>query len=172
LSIAVFLMSLATFAPTRAQDKSKSKAQVGGATYQRVTDPVGQSTQETTKNDGTQQKSKPSATSGDGYVGSEVCITCHEDQNRRFKNTPMGRAVAKETLRSARKSRFQRTIRFPQDGPPWTPDRDPTITAPGPNLFALNGTNAATPYPMTVNRTHEVGFGSEIQAHQQPYTAA
>ena len=35
---------------------------------------------------------------------------------------------------------------------------DPTITAPGPNLFALNGTNAATPYPMTVNRTHEVAL--------------
>jgi MtrB/PioB family decaheme-associated outer membrane protein len=34
---------------------------------------------------------------------------------------------------------------------------DPTITAPGPNQFALIGTNAATPYPETVNRTHEVG---------------
>jgi hypothetical protein len=35
---------------------------------------------------------------------------------------------------------------------------DPTITAPGPNQFALKGTNAATPYPETVNRTHELAF--------------
>jgi hypothetical protein len=34
---------------------------------------------------------------------------------------------------------------------------DPTLTAPGPNQFTLIGTNAATPYPETVNRTHEVG---------------
>jgi hypothetical protein len=54
---------------------------------------AGQSTQETTRTDVTQQKTKPSAPSG-GYVGSDVCITCHEDQNRRFKNTPMGRAMA------------------------------------------------------------------------------
>src|SRR5215831_7591918 len=94
LSIAVVLMSLATFVPTSAQDKSKSKAQVGGATYQRVTDPADQSAQETTKNDGTRQETKPSASPGDGYVGTEVCIACHEDQNRRFKNTPMGRAMA------------------------------------------------------------------------------
>ena len=33
---------------------------------------------------------------------------------------------------------------------------DPTITAPGPNQFALTGTNAATPYPQTVSRTHDV----------------
>jgi len=28
-----------------------------------------------------------------GYVGSQVCITCHEDQNRRFKNTVMGKVM-------------------------------------------------------------------------------
>jgi len=33
---------------------------------------------------------------------------------------------------------------------------DPTITAPGPNFFTLNGTNSATNYPETVNRIHEV----------------
>ncbi len=33
---------------------------------------------------------------------------------------------------------------------------DPTITAAGPNQFTLTGTNAATPYPETVSRTHEV----------------
>jgi MtrB/PioB family decaheme-associated outer membrane protein len=33
---------------------------------------------------------------------------------------------------------------------------DPTVTAPGPNQFTLTGTNAATPYPQTVNRTHEL----------------
>ena len=31
--------------------------------------------------------------SGD-YVGSDTCITCHEDQNKRFKNTVMGKAFA------------------------------------------------------------------------------
>ncbi len=33
------------------------------------------------------------AASGD-YVGSDVCIGCHDDQNRRFKNTVMGKAFA------------------------------------------------------------------------------
>jgi 3D (Asp-Asp-Asp) domain-containing protein len=33
---------------------------------------------------------------------------------------------------------------------------DPTILT-GPNAFQLNGTNAATPYPETVERNHEVG---------------
>src|SRR5689334_2147846 len=28
------------------------------------------------------------------YVGNDVCITCHEDQNKRFKNTAMGKAFA------------------------------------------------------------------------------
>src|SRR5215471_12750957 len=28
-----------------------------------------------------------------GYAGSEVCITCHEDQDRRFKNTVMGKVM-------------------------------------------------------------------------------
>src|SRR5512141_2408619 len=28
------------------------------------------------------------------YVGDEVCITCHEDQVKRFKNTVMGKAFA------------------------------------------------------------------------------
>jgi len=35
---------------------------------------------------------------------------------------------------------------------------DQTITAPGPNQFVLIGGNAATPYPETVNRTHELAF--------------
>jgi DmsE family decaheme c-type cytochrome len=34
------------------------------------------------------------APSGD-YVGSEVCVTCHEDQQRRFKNTVMGKVMAR-----------------------------------------------------------------------------
>lgn len=33
------------------------------------------------------------APSGD-YVGSEMCITCHEDQQNRFKNTVMGKVMA------------------------------------------------------------------------------
>lgn len=28
------------------------------------------------------------------YVGADVCIGCHEDQNKRFKNTKMGKAFA------------------------------------------------------------------------------
>ena len=43
-----------------------------------------------------QEKAKPAAPSGGGgdYVGSETCVTCHQDQERRFKNTPMGKAFA------------------------------------------------------------------------------
>ena len=57
---------------------------------------AGQSTPEATNTHATQEKAKSAGPSGNagGYVGSEVCITCHEDQNRRFKNTPMGRAMA------------------------------------------------------------------------------
>jgi hypothetical protein len=42
-----------------------------------------------------QEKAKPPAPSaGDGdYVGSETCITCHQDQERRFKNTIMGKTM-------------------------------------------------------------------------------
>ncbi len=35
-----------------------------------------------------------SAKSGD-YVGSDTCVTCHDDQDRRFKKTVMGRIFAK-----------------------------------------------------------------------------
>jgi DmsE family decaheme c-type cytochrome len=43
-----------------------------------------------------QEKAKAAtAAQGDGdYVGSETCITCHEDQQRRFKNTIMGKVMA------------------------------------------------------------------------------
>src|SRR6266496_3007000 len=34
------------------------------------------------------------ATSGD-YVGTETCIGCHEDQQKRFKNTVMGKVFAR-----------------------------------------------------------------------------
>jgi len=41
-----------------------------------------------------QEKAAAAKKGGDGdYVGSETCITCHEDQNRRFKATPMGKAM-------------------------------------------------------------------------------
>src|SRR5437868_3452895 len=33
------------------------------------------------------------AADGD-YVGSDTCITCHEDQGKRFKGTVMGKAFA------------------------------------------------------------------------------
>ncbi len=31
---------------------------------------------------------------GAGYVGEEVCLTCHADQEKRFRNTVMGKAFA------------------------------------------------------------------------------
>lgn len=35
------------------------------------------------------------AAKGDGdYVGSDTCVTCHEDQGRRFHNTAMGKVMA------------------------------------------------------------------------------
>jgi len=43
-----------------------------------------------------QEKAKaaaPAAADGD-YVGSETCVTCHQDQERRFKNTIMGKVMA------------------------------------------------------------------------------
>ena len=40
------------------------------------------------------QKAAPTAGAGD-YVGSDVCIGCHDDQNKRFQNTVMGKAFAK-----------------------------------------------------------------------------
>lgn len=45
------------------------------------------------------QKGTPAAqaaAAGD-YVGSETCITCHDDQNQRFKNTTMGKSFAHAT---------------------------------------------------------------------------
>src|ERR1700731_543479 len=42
-----------------------------------------------------QEKTKtppPKGADGD-YVGSETCIPCHDDQNRRFKNTVMGKVM-------------------------------------------------------------------------------
>ena len=43
-----------------------------------------------------QEKAKPAASpAADGdYVGSAVCVTCHSDQERRFKNTIMGKVMA------------------------------------------------------------------------------
>ncbi len=40
-------------------------------------------------------KTSKSATLNDNYVGSDTCVTCHEDQERRFKHTTMGRIFAK-----------------------------------------------------------------------------
>ncbi len=39
-----------------------------------------------------QAASTPAA--GDQYAGNETCISCHEDQNKRFMNTVMGKAFA------------------------------------------------------------------------------
>lgn len=48
-----------------------------------------------------QDTSKPAAqgaqaAKADGdYVGTETCVVCHEDQQRRFKNTVMGKVMAR-----------------------------------------------------------------------------
>ncbi len=34
----------------------------------------------------------PASSNAGDYVGSDVCVTCHEDQQRRFRTTVMGRA--------------------------------------------------------------------------------
>lgn len=57
---------------------------------------AGQSTPPDTSNVPAQEKAKlspPTGVDGD-YVGSETCITCHEDEERRFKNTIMGKIMA------------------------------------------------------------------------------
>jgi DmsE family decaheme c-type cytochrome len=41
------------------------------------------------------QKAAPTVAVTGDYVGSDVCIGCHDDQNKRFKNTVMGKAFAK-----------------------------------------------------------------------------
>ncbi len=49
--------------------------------------------QASTQATGTATKAK--AATGDGdYVGSETCIACHDDQNKRFQRTAMGKAFA------------------------------------------------------------------------------
>ena len=42
----------------------------------------------------TNQSKSGGAADGD-YVGSETCIACHQDQDRRFKNTVMGKVMAR-----------------------------------------------------------------------------
>ncbi len=38
---------------------------------------------------------KPASAAADGdYVGTETCVTCHEDQGKRLASTPMGKAFA------------------------------------------------------------------------------
>src|SRR5215475_9898871 len=40
-----------------------------------------------------ERAAKTQASSDAGHVGSDVCITCHEEQNRRFKYTAMGKVM-------------------------------------------------------------------------------
>ncbi len=42
-----------------------------------------------------QAKAPPAAQASGDYVGSETCVACHEDQQRRFKNTIMGKVMAR-----------------------------------------------------------------------------
>ncbi len=43
---------------------------------------------------GEQPKAAPAPGINSDYVGSDVCVGCHEDQNKRFNNTVMGKAFA------------------------------------------------------------------------------
>jgi DmsE family decaheme c-type cytochrome len=43
---------------------------------------------------GEKPQAAPAPAVNSDYVGSDVCIGCHDDQNRRIKNTAMGRAFA------------------------------------------------------------------------------
>jgi DmsE family decaheme c-type cytochrome len=56
---------------------------------------AGQTTQEAAKPAAVQEKANSTAPAGgDGdYVGSDTCVTCHQDQERRFKNTIMGKVM-------------------------------------------------------------------------------
>ena len=56
---------------------------------------AGLPSQDTAKSTETQQKKTPAPpkSAADGYVGSDVCITCHQDQDHRFKNTVMGKIM-------------------------------------------------------------------------------
>ena len=57
-----------------------------------ATAPASQSQDQTTS---PAQTSKTADTKADGdYVGSDTCVTCHEDQSRRFNQTAMGKAMA------------------------------------------------------------------------------
>jgi DmsE family decaheme c-type cytochrome len=44
---------------------------------------------------GEQPKAAPGSGINSDYVGSDTCVACHEDQDRRFKHTVMGKAFAK-----------------------------------------------------------------------------
>jgi DmsE family decaheme c-type cytochrome len=56
-------------------------------------DASGIQSQEQTASTGQAAKSADTKADGD-YVGSDTCITCHEDQSRRFNRTAMGKAMA------------------------------------------------------------------------------
>lgn len=43
---------------------------------------------------GEKPKAAPASGINSDYVGSDTCVTCHEDQDRRFKHTVMGKAFA------------------------------------------------------------------------------
>jgi len=61
-----------------------------------VRGPVAKQGQDAAKPPTKQENAKaPTSSAADGdYVGSDTCVTCHQDQERRFKNTIMGRIMA------------------------------------------------------------------------------
>ena len=59
-----------------------------------VSPAANQATQQPTSSAAQQKAKSVGSSGGDGdYVGSDTCITCHQDQERRFKNTVMGKVM-------------------------------------------------------------------------------
>ena len=84
--ILFFFAAVYSFARQQpAQDPAPS-GQGQTASYSKSAAPVPTPSQEKAK------EPAPKAPDGD-YVGSETCISCHDDQNRRFKNTVMGKVM-------------------------------------------------------------------------------
>src|SRR5579859_6824424 len=94
-------------------------------------------------------KAAPAAADGD-YVGSETCITCHQDQDRRFKNTPMGRG-----MRTWKRGAARTPSRFASE-------RTPRIRLPNKIRRASSATRGARTCSGRVARTNRAAWPAWI----------
>ena len=81
-----FLAAMYSFARQQSSHDPVGSGQRENLSYSKPASPQAAAPQEKAKTP------LPKAPDGD-YVGSETCITCHDDQNRRFKNTVMGKVM-------------------------------------------------------------------------------